>query len=330
LAISWKTLLWPLKKKARRVDLQPALQRRFDVGDRVGEGEGDLLHGRAALLADVVPGDRDRVPFRHVLAAVLEDVGGQPHRRLRRIDVVAAGHVLLQHVVLDGSAQLLRGHPLLLADQLVEQQQDRRRSVDRHRGGDAVERDLVEADPHVLDRVDRDPGAADLAVAERVVGVAAELGGQVEGHREAGRAVLDQVAVTLVGVLGGGEAGVLAHGPEPVPVHPLVDAAGERRLTGLAEPLLEAGSDVTRVVEGLDLDPGVGEYALVVGADNRRDRAVRLLGAGAVADSHRPGRILRRRLRVRAAGLPALAVTRGPEHRSSRGVVKAREAGIRT
>ena len=95
-----------------------------------------------------------------------------------------------------------RGDALLLADELVEQQQDRRRRVDRHRGRDLVERDLVEADPHVLDRVDRDPGPADLAVAERVVGVAAELGRQVEGHREAGRAVLDQVAVALVGVLG--------------------------------------------------------------------------------------------------------------------------------
>ena len=110
------------------VDLQAPLERRFDVGDRVGEGERHLLHGRAALLADVVAGDRDRVPLRHVLAAVLEDVGGQPHRRLGRVDVVAARHVLLEHVVLDGAAQLLGGHALLLADQLVEQQQDRRRA----------------------------------------------------------------------------------------------------------------------------------------------------------------------------------------------------------
>ncbi len=208
--------------------------------------------------------------------AVLEDVGGQPHRRHRRVDVVAARHVLLQHVVLDGAAQLLGGDALLLADQLVEQQQDRRRRVDRHRGRDAVERDLLEADPHVLDRVDRHPGAADLAAAERVVGIAAELGRQVEGHREAGRAVLDQVAVALVGVLGRGEAGVLAHRPEPVAVHPLVDAAREGRRARLSEALLEPWGDVVLVIETLDLDAGIGEDALVVGADEGRDRAVGL------------------------------------------------------
>ena len=74
-----------------------------------------------------------------------------------------------------------------------------------------------------------DAGAADLAVAERVVGVASELGRQVEGHRETGRAVLDQVAVALVRVLGAREAGVLAHRPEPVAVHAVVDAARERK-----------------------------------------------------------------------------------------------------
>ena len=286
--------------EARRelVDREASLQRRFDVGDRVGEREGDLLDGRAALLADVVAGDRDRVPFRHVLPAVLEDVGGQAHGRLGRVDVVAARHVLLEDVVLDRAAQLLGGDALLLADQLVEQQQDRRRSVDRHRRGDAVEGDLLEADPHVLDRVDRDPGAADLAVAERVVGVAAELGRQVKGHREAGRAVLDQVAVALVGVFGRGEAGVLAHRPEPVAIHPLVNAAGEGRVPGLAQALLEAGGDVVAGVEALDLDPGVCEDPLVLGADQGGNRAGDLPSAAVFALSrHLPQDIEARRCR---------------------------------
>ncbi len=95
-------------------------------------------------------------------------------------------------------------------------------------------------DPHVLDRVDGDADAADLAEAERVVGVAADLGRQVEGH-ESPVSLVEQVAVALVGFLGRGEAGVLAHRPEPVAVHPLVDAAGERCAAGLAEPLLSPG-----------------------------------------------------------------------------------------
>ena len=74
---------------------------------------------------------------------------------------------------------------LLLGHELVQEQQDRRGRVDRHRRRDLVERDALEDPAHVVDRVDRDAGAADLALAQRVVGVAAELGRQVEGHREA-------------------------------------------------------------------------------------------------------------------------------------------------
>ena len=86
-ATSWNTLLWPLKKKASRgpnsSTSRPGVDRRLHVGDRVGEREAHLLHRRAALLAHVVAGDRDRVPLRDALAAVGEQVGGQAHRRAR-------------------------------------------------------------------------------------------------------------------------------------------------------------------------------------------------------------------------------------------------------
>ena len=256
------------------VDLEAAVERRLGVGDRVREGEAHLLDGRAALLADVVAGDRDRVPLRDSLGAVLEDVRGQAHRRLGREDEVAARDVLLQDVVLDRAAELLGIDALLLADEFVEEKEDRGGRVDRHRGRDLVERDLVEADPHVLDRVDGDAGPPDLALAERVVGVAAELGRQVERHREAGRAVLEEVAVTPVRVLGAREAGVLAHRPKAVAVHAVVDPACERVLARLAEPLLQPFGDVARVIKLVDLDARVGEDALVVRPRDRRDVAV--------------------------------------------------------
>src|SRR2546422_3185011 len=44
----------------------------------------------------VVPGDRDRVPARHVVAAVGEGVGAEPHRGARREDVGPARDVLLE------------------------------------------------------------------------------------------------------------------------------------------------------------------------------------------------------------------------------------------
>ena len=90
------------------VDGQPGGQRRFDVGDPVGDGEGDLLHCRRSRLADVVAGDGDGVPRRQVLGAVGEGVGDQAHRRPGRVDVGTPGDVLLQDVVLDGAAQQCR------------------------------------------------------------------------------------------------------------------------------------------------------------------------------------------------------------------------------
>ena len=77
---------------------------------------------------------------------------------------------------------------LLLGDQLVEEHEQRRRRVDRHRGRHGVERDVAQQRAHVGDRVDGDARAADLAAGERVVGVEPELRGQVEGDREPGLA----------------------------------------------------------------------------------------------------------------------------------------------
>ena len=51
----------------------------LDVGEAVGQGEGQLLGGRRAGLADVVAGDRHRVPPRHLGGGEPDDVGDQPH-----------------------------------------------------------------------------------------------------------------------------------------------------------------------------------------------------------------------------------------------------------
>ena len=103
---------------------------------------------------------------RQPLGAVREEVGREPHRRSRREDVVASRDVLLQHVVLHGAAELLPGDALALGDELVEQEEQRGRGVDRHRGRDLAERDPVEQRLHVAERVDRDAGPADLALCD--------------------------------------------------------------------------------------------------------------------------------------------------------------------
>ena len=189
---------------------------------------------------------------------------------------------------------------LLLADERVEREQHRRGRVDRHRRRDRVERDAVEDRPHVVDRVDRDAGAADLAEAARVVGVQAQLGRQVERHREARAAVREQVLVARVGLRRRRVAGVLAHRPRPLAVHLAVHAARVREGSGVAE--LEPLGHVVLRVERLDLDARVGEAPGIVRADDRGDgqallcrhsarvrRGARQRGPGAVS-ARRPSR----------------------------------------
>ena len=148
--------------------------------------------------------------------------------------------------------------PCSLGHQLVEQQQQRAGRVDGHRRRDVAERDPRHQQPHVLDRVDRHTGATDLAACQRVVGVEAELGGQVEGHRQTGLPALQQQPEAGVGLLGGGEAGVLAHRPGPLPVAVRAHAARVRVAAGVG-----AVGAVGVRVEGTHGDTGVGAPLLV-------------------------------------------------------------------
>ena len=169
--------------RAEVVGRQPRVDRGLRVGDPVREREGELLRSRRARLADVVPRDRDRVPARHPLGRVREEIRRDPHRRPRREDVVPAGDVLLEDVVLHRPAELRRLDALLLRDELVEQEQQRGRRVDRHRRRDVAERDAVEQQLHVRDRVDRDTRAADLALGAGVVRVVARAASEGRTRR---------------------------------------------------------------------------------------------------------------------------------------------------
>ena len=211
------------------VDGQARVEAGADVLDAVGEGVGQLEVGRRPGLLDVVAGDRDRVEPRHLLRGVAEDVGDDPHARLRRVDVGVADHELLEDVVLDRPRELLRLHPLLLGGGDVEREHREHRAVHRHADAHLVERDALEERAGVVDRVDRHPGHADVTLHARVVGVVAAVGGEVEGDREALLAGRQVAAVEGVGLLGGREAGVLADGPRLGGVHRRVGTAEVRR-----------------------------------------------------------------------------------------------------
>src|SRR5438128_2568492 len=116
----------------------------------------------------------------------------------------------------------------------------------------------------VGERVARDPFPPYLPERARVVGVVAHQRGHVEGGREAGLAVLEQVAEALVRLLGRAEAGELAHRPEPAAIHRGVDAARERIDARVAELALVVELEAVRGVERLDLEPGDGREELAL------------------------------------------------------------------
>src|SRR5439155_5524353 len=116
----------------------------------------------------------------------------------------------------------------------IESEQHGGRRIDGHRRRDFFERDAVEQTLHVGQRGDGHAGATHFARRQRMVRIHPHLGGKIEGHREAGSTLRKQVPVTLIAFFGAPEAGILAHGPEPLAVHVGIDAASVRKLAGLA------------------------------------------------------------------------------------------------
>ncbi len=117
------------------------------------------------------------------------------------------------------------------------------------------------------------PTRPDLTEGAGRIGVDPHLRGEIEGHGDPRLAGLEQQAEAGVGLGGGAEAGVLAHGPEAAAIHVGLDAAGERKDAGVTE--------VARVVErgdgGAD-DGGDGETGGSGGGEARhrgRDRGKR-------------------------------------------------------
>src|SRR6266480_1504114 len=105
------------------VDVEASLNAPLDVREPVRERERQLLGGGRAGLADVVAGDRDRMPERHLLRAELDRVRDEPHRGLGREDVLLLRDVLLENVRLDRPAEAFARNALLLPDAEVEREQ---------------------------------------------------------------------------------------------------------------------------------------------------------------------------------------------------------------
>ena len=151
-------------------------------------------------------------------------------------------------------ASCSRRDALLLAGDDEAREHGQHRAVHRHRHRHLVERDAVEEDLHVLDRVDRDAGLADVADDARVVAVVAAVRREVERDRQAHLPGGEVLAVEGVRLLGGREARVLADRPRPVRVHRRPRAPHERLEAGQPADGLEP-LEVGRRVQRLHRDP---------------------------------------------------------------------------
>ena len=117
---------------------------------------------------------------RHFGRRIGNDVGDDPHRGFGRVDVGVADHELLENVVLNGPRELGARSPLLLAgdDEGGEHRNDG--TVHGHRHRHLGKRDAVEEDLHILDRIDRHAGLADIALDAGMIGIVAAMGGEIE------------------------------------------------------------------------------------------------------------------------------------------------------
>ena len=159
-------------------------------------------------------------------------------------------------------------HALLLGRQLVQEEQDGGGGIDRHRGRHAVEREVLEQDPHVLQGVDSDTDLADLAFGSLVIGVETHLGREIEGARQTGLAGGQQELEALVRRLGCAETGVLPHSPEAPTIHVLLNASGEGECSRLAELCCWVEAvEVVRLVEAPYVD---ARFRVPVRAATRR------------------------------------------------------------
>ena len=94
-------------------------------------------------------------------------------------------------------------------------------------------------------------------IAEGMVGVQADLRGQVESNGQSGGAVGQQIFVALVGLLRVAHACVLAHGPEASAVHGRLHATSEGILAGVADlPIVVPGFKIGWGVQRTDRNVG--------------------------------------------------------------------------
>ena len=262
----------PEERQARseRVDIHAGVHTCAEVFETVGEGVGKLDVAGSAGFLHVIARNRDRVELRHVLRGILEDVGDNTHRELRRVDIGVAHHKLLEDIVLNGTGHFLELGTLLKTCVDVEGKHGEHSAVHGHRHRHLVQRYTVEEHLHVVERANRHTCLAHVAHHAFVVGIVAAVCGEVERYRQTLLARREVAAVEGIRLGSCREACILADGPRAKRIHRAVRAAEIRRNT----------RHVVQVFESFEVSLGVyGFYGDKLGGGPVFHMALSGLGA---------------------------------------------------
>ncbi len=262
------------ERQTRRelINHKTSIQSGLHIRDPRTQRERNLLHRRAALLPEVIPRDRDRVPQRNVLPAIREQIRRQPHRTNRRKNEIPARDVLLEDVVLHRAPKLRRRHTLLLPHQLIQKQQHRRRRIDRHRRRHPIQRNPSKRNPHIRNRIDRDPRPPNLTQTPRIIRIQTKLRRQIKRHRQPRRTLPQQKPIPLIGLTRRPKPRILPNRPQPIPIHPPMHTTRKRILARFSQPTLEAYPYISSGIDRLNLNPRIRKPTRITRPNNRCDR----------------------------------------------------------
>ena len=185
------------------VDIQALCKRSLHILLTVGQGKRKLERLIGPRLLHVIPADRNRVKFRHEFCRVLDDVPNNPHARLGRINIGIADHELFQNIVLNRPTERRLIYTLLFGRHDVARKHWQHGAIHRHRDTNAVQRDAIEQNLHVLDGINRHTRLADITDDPGMVTVVTAMGCQIERHTDALPARRERIAVKAVAIFRG-------------------------------------------------------------------------------------------------------------------------------
>eukprot|EP00828_Plagiopyla_frontata_P029128 TRINITY_DN37681_c0_g1_i1.p2 TRINITY_DN37681_c0_g1~~TRINITY_DN37681_c0_g1_i1.p2 ORF type:complete len:254 (+),score=34.53 TRINITY_DN37681_c0_g1_i1:23-784(+) len=174
----------------------------------------------------MITADADGVPERNLLGAIGKDIRNNAHRGFGWIDIGAAGGILLQDIVLDGPPEFFGVRPLFFRHHDIHGQQHRRRRIDGHGGADLFKGNFLEQGFHVRQGVDGHAHLSHFPDGHFMVRIITDLSGEIKGYGKSRLPLVQQKAVSFIGLLGRGEPRILPHGPEASPVHVRLNAPG--------------------------------------------------------------------------------------------------------